>query len=122
MSETKHTLNEITSLASPAMSKTIDNTLARNASLRNRKRAMSVDDLLECFVYDIEAWIKGGSFDAFHISRGEILRRLNEQVAAPDMLAALKEAREALSHPPFVSNPTLKTIDAAIAKAKGGAK
>ena len=42
--------------------------------------------------------------------------------AAPDMLAALKEAREALSHPPFVNSPTLKTIDAAIAKAKGGAK
>jgi hypothetical protein len=42
--------------------------------------------------------------------------------AAPDMLAALKEAREALSHPPFVNSPTLKTIDAAIAKAKGETK
>jgi hypothetical protein len=42
--------------------------------------------------------------------------------AAPDMLAALEEAREALSHPPFVNSPTLKTIDAAIAKAKGETK
>lgn len=42
--------------------------------------------------------------------------------AAPDMLSALKEAREALSQPPFINSPTLKAVDAAIAKAEGGAE
>ena len=42
--------------------------------------------------------------------------------AAPDMLAALEDAREALNKPPFINSQTLKCIDAAIAKAKGGAK
>ena len=42
--------------------------------------------------------------------------------AAPDMLAALEDAREALNKPPFINSQTLKCIDAAIAKAKGVTK
>ena len=55
-------------------------------------------------------------------SRDECMANAHLIAAAPDMLAALEDAREALNKPPFINSQTLKCIDAAIAKAKGGAK
>lgn len=61
--------------------------------------------------------------DIFHLCDDDTFVAINTlQAAAPGMLAALEDAREALNKPPFINSQTLKCIDAAIAAAKGGAK
>ena len=104
MSETKHTPGPWINIAEdesgyPVISGPDDTNIAQILCPLSASKGKDVGELLE-----------------------EVIDNKNLIIAAPDMLAALEDAREALNKPPFINSQTLKCIDAAIAKAKGGAK
>ena len=95
--------------------------------LTSKPESLSIDELFKGIVHFLIGIAKREdeyhNEERFFAFRDQLFKRVNVlRNTNADMFAALKEAREALSHPPFVNSPTLKTIDAAIAKAKGETK
>ena len=95
--------------------------------LTSKPESLSIDELFKGIVHFLIGRAKREdeyhNEERFYAFKDQLFNRVNVlRNTNADMLAALEDAREALNKPPFINSQTLKCIDAAIAKAKGGAK